>query len=99
MQIILFFITIIIIFFRTKLKNIIIVGPKSTKCHINEDCQHRDFDNYVTSLSIITTPDVPSGGSFCVKNRTCIMWAGANESRLIVTSTIEWSKSSWLKGK
>ncbi|GES88497.1 GRAM domain protein [Rhizophagus clarus] len=74
------------------------IGPKSTKCIIKEECQHRDFDNYVTNASITTTPDVPSGNSFCVKNRICIMWAGANESRLIVTCSVEWSKSSWLKG-
>ncbi|RGB43607.1 hypothetical protein C1646_749622 [Rhizophagus diaphanus] len=74
------------------------IGPKSTKCIIKDECQHRDFDNYVTNASTTTTPDVPSGSSFCVKNRICIMWAGANESRLIVTCSVEWSKSSWLKG-
>ncbi|RIA84039.1 hypothetical protein C1645_785068 [Glomus cerebriforme] len=74
------------------------IGPKSTKCIIEDECQHRDFDNYVTNVSTTTTPDVPSGNSFCVKNRICIMWAGANESRIIVTCSIEWSKSSWLKG-
>ncbi|CAJ0637245.1 14326_t:CDS:10 [Entrophospora sp. SA101] len=74
------------------------LGPKSTKCIINDESLHRDFENYTTNLSITTTPDVPSGGSFCVKTKTCIMWAGQSETRIIVTCSVEWSKSSWLKG-
>ncbi|CAI2183299.1 15136_t:CDS:2 [Funneliformis geosporum] len=61
-----------------------------------DECSH--FDDYITNVSTTTTPDVPSGNSFCIKTRTCIMWAGTNESRIIVTCAIEWSKSSWLKG-
>ncbi|CAJ0831241.1 1893_t:CDS:10 [Entrophospora sp. SA101] len=75
------------------------LGPKSTKCIINDESLHRDFENYTTNLSITTTPDVPSGGSFCVKTKTCIMWAGQSETRIIVTCSVEWSKSSWLKGQ
>lgn len=72
------------------------IGPKSTKCFIKDECSH--FDDYITNVSTATTPDVPSGNNFCVKTRTCIMCAGTNESRIIVTCAIEWSKSSWLKG-
>nr|CAG8435625.1 13588_t:CDS:10 [Entrophospora candida] len=75
------------------------LGPKSTKCIINNESLHRDFENYTTNLSITTTPDVPSGGSFCVKTKTCIMWAGQSDTRIIVTCSVEWSKSSWLKGQ
>lgn len=74
------------------------IGPKSTKCCIEEECLHKDFDNYVTTLSTTTTPDVPSGTSFGVKSRICIMRAGFNETRIIATCAVEWSKSSWLKG-
>ncbi|CAG8825150.1 8585_t:CDS:10, partial [Gigaspora margarita] len=73
------------------------IGPKSTKCCIEEECLHKDFDNYVTTLSTTTTPDVPSGTSFGVKSRICIMRAGFNETRIIATCAVEWSKSSWLK--
>ncbi|RUS19832.1 hypothetical protein BC937DRAFT_86840 [Endogone sp. FLAS-F59071] len=71
--------------------------PRSTKCHLREECLHRDFDRYVTHLTTTQTPDVPSGSSFSVKTRTCIMWAGSGESRVVVTFVTEWTKSSWLK--
>ncbi|RHZ86796.1 hypothetical protein Glove_46g177 [Diversispora epigaea] len=74
------------------------IGPRSTKCCIMDETLHKDFDNYVVNLSTTTTPDVPSGNSFSVKTRTCFMWAGPNETRIITTCAVEWSKSSWLKG-
>ncbi|CAG8599411.1 1540_t:CDS:10 [Ambispora leptoticha] len=74
------------------------MGPKTTKCYLKDECLLRDFDSFVTNLTTTTTPDVPFGGSFCVKTRTCIMWAGPNETRVIVTAAVEFSKSSWLKG-
>ncbi|KAG9288729.1 hypothetical protein G9A89_004348 [Geosiphon pyriformis] len=74
------------------------IGPRSTKCYLKDQCLHRDFEIYVTNLTTTTTPDVPSGSSFSVKTRTCIMWAGVNEARVIVTCAVEFTKSSWLKG-
>ncbi|CAG8616608.1 2963_t:CDS:2, partial [Scutellospora calospora] len=35
---------------------------------------------------------------FSVKTRICIMRAGFNETRIITTCAVDWSKSSWLKG-
>src|SRR5437763_16788582 len=60
------------------------IGPKSTKCFFEDECQHCDYDNYVTTVITTTTPDVPQGNCFVVKTRLCIMWAGANEVRVIV---------------
>ncbi|CAG8504079.1 9581_t:CDS:2 [Ambispora gerdemannii] len=74
------------------------MGPKSTKCYLKDECLHRDFDRYVTNFTITNTPDVPYGSYFSVKTRTCIMWAGANETRIIVSTAVEFSKSSWIKG-
>jgi VAD1 Analog of StAR-related lipid transfer domain len=74
------------------------VGPKSTKCYIEEENLHVDFDNYIEILITTRTPDVPSGGSFSIKTKACIMWARFNRCRLLVTTQVEWSKGSFLKG-
>ncbi|CAG8558767.1 5772_t:CDS:2 [Acaulospora morrowiae] len=68
------------------------IGPKSTKCYLKEECLS------VVMLLTTETPDVPSGGSFSVKTRTCIMWGGRNKVRVIVTAAVEFLKSTWLKG-
>ncbi|SPO40631.1 related to YSP2 - protein involved in programmed cell death [Pseudozyma flocculosa] len=74
-------------------------GPKQTKCHLSDENMHVDFDNYVTTLTTTRTPDVPSGGSFSVKTRTCITWAGGgNVSRVYVTCGVEWTGRSMIKG-
>ncbi|RUP24471.1 hypothetical protein BC936DRAFT_138921 [Jimgerdemannia flammicorona] len=73
------------------------LGPRSTKCLLREECLHKDSDRYVSHLTTTQTPDVPSGGAFTIKTRTCIMWAGPAESRVVVSFTTEWTKSSWLK--
>ncbi|GBC02138.1 hypothetical protein RclHR1_04480002 [Rhizophagus clarus] len=72
-------------------------GLKSTKCYIKDEILHQDFDNYVTILTSTSSPDVPSGGIFIVKTRTCIMWADLNVTRVIVTSTVEFSGHTILK--
>ena len=74
------------------------IGPKQTKCHITDEHQHRDYDDYISMLTTTKTPDVPSGGVFSVKTRTCIMWAGSNSSKVVVTTTVEWTGKSWVKG-
>jgi hypothetical protein len=73
------------------------IGPKQTKCEIKDETVHVDFDDYVVTLTTTRTPDVPSGGMFSVKTRTCIMWAGAASSRLIVTTTVEWTGRSFIR--
>lgn len=44
-------------------------------------------------------PDVPSGGVFSVKTKTCLMWAGSNSTKVVVTTIVEWTGKSWVKGE
>jgi hypothetical protein len=74
------------------------MGPKQTKCNIHEKVLAQDFNSSCVALTTTTTPDVPSGSSFQVMTRCCMMWAGGPTTRIIITFTIEWSKSSWIKG-
>ncbi|KAI7878643.1 GRAM-domain-containing protein [Lichtheimia hyalospora FSU 10163] len=73
------------------------IGPRSTKCLLKEQVKHLDLENSVTQVITTQTPDVPSGGSFVVKTRLCIMWAGQGKVRVLVTVLVEFTKSSWLK--
>lgn len=74
------------------------MGPKQTKCNITEQVQVQDFNSSCVALTTTTTPDVPSGSSFQVMTKFCMMWAGGPTTRVLVTCNIEWSKSSWIKG-
>ncbi|THV00736.1 GRAM-domain-containing protein [Dendrothele bispora CBS 962.96] len=74
------------------------VGPKQTKCEIRDETVYCDFQEYVATVTTTKTPDVPSGGVFSVKTRTCIMWASPVSSRIIVTSQVEWTGRSFIKG-
>jgi hypothetical protein len=74
------------------------IGPKSTRCEIRYETLHCDFDDYVVVLTTTRTPDVPSGGVFGVKTRTCLMWASSASSRIVVTSQVEWTGRSFIKG-
>ncbi|KAI8974282.1 hypothetical protein BDB01DRAFT_853908 [Pilobolus umbonatus] len=73
------------------------IGPKSTKCYLKEDMIYLDKANYLCQLTVTQTPDVPSGGSFTVKTRTCITWCGVQQVRVLVTVLVDFTKSSWLK--
>ncbi|KAG9088124.1 hypothetical protein FRC06_002226 [Ceratobasidium sp. 370] len=73
------------------------IGPKSTKCELKDETLHVDFDDYVSTLTTTRTPEVPSGNVFSVKTRTCIMWAGAATSRLVVSTTVEWTGRSFIR--
>ena len=73
------------------------IGPKQTKCIITQEVLHQDIHKYVTVLATTYTPDVPSGGSFSCKTRTCFTWAGKGKVRVLVTVQVEFTKSSWLK--
>ncbi|KAK4522070.1 uncharacterized protein ATC70_004609 [Mucor velutinosus] len=73
------------------------IGPKLTKCYLKEEVLHLDTADYVSQLTVTQTPDVPSGGSFSVKTRTCISWCGQGQVRVLVTVLVDFTKSSWLK--
>ncbi|KAF8924915.1 hypothetical protein EDD21DRAFT_381821 [Dissophora ornata] len=75
------------------------IGPKTTKAILTDVCENKDFDDYVTTVTTTSTPDVPSGGSFTTKCRTCITWAGPNQVQVVVTGAVEFTKSSWIKGQ
>lgn len=74
------------------------MGPKQTKCEIKDEVEHLDLEQYVSTISSTRTPDVPSGGVFTVKTRTCVMWASAISSRVMVTTQVDWSGRSFIKG-
>ncbi|KAJ7664697.1 hypothetical protein B0H17DRAFT_952029 [Mycena rosella] len=74
------------------------LGPRQTKCEIRDETVHIDFDDYVSTLTTTRNPDVPSGGVFSVKTRTCIMWATPLSTKIIVTTQVEWTGRSFIKG-
>ncbi|KAK7061239.1 hypothetical protein R3P38DRAFT_3302474 [Favolaschia claudopus] len=74
------------------------LGPKQTKCELRDENVHIDFDDYVSTLTTTRTPDVPSGGVFSVKTRTCMMWASPLTTRVIVTTQVDWTGRSFIKG-
>jgi hypothetical protein len=73
------------------------LGPRSTKCEITDETVYADFDDYVSNVTTTRTPNVPSGGAFSVKTRTCLMWASAASTRIKVTTKIEWTGRSYVK--
>ncbi|KAL7414042.1 hypothetical protein BDY24DRAFT_350834 [Mrakia frigida] len=73
-------------------------GPKQTKCELQDETVYVDFDDYVSMVTTTRTPDVPSGGSFSVKTRTCLMWAGGNSTRVLVTCQVDWTGRSFIRG-
>ncbi|KAG8680842.1 hypothetical protein FRC11_001926, partial [Ceratobasidium sp. 423] len=68
----------------------IYIGPGHTKYELKDEILRVDFDDYVSILTTIRTPDVPNGNAFVVKTKTCITWASAAASRLIVMTAVEW---------
>ncbi|GAA5863774.1 hypothetical protein JCM3774_001154 [Rhodotorula dairenensis] len=74
------------------------IGPRQTKCLITDESAHVDFDDFVCVITTTRTPDVPSGSAFAVKTRTSMTWAKGNKCRVVVTTGVEWSKSSFIKG-
>lgn len=75
------------------------IGPKQTKCVITDENAHVDFDDFVCVITTTRTPDVPSGTAFAVKTRTSLTWTRNNSCRVVVTTGVEWSKSSFIKGE
>jgi hypothetical protein len=65
---------------------------------ITDESAHVDFDDFVCVVTTTRTPDVPSGSAFAVKTRTSMTWSRGNQCRVVVTTGVEWSKSSFIKG-
>uniref|UniRef100_A0A093UZL8 Putative membrane protein C20F10.07 n=1 Tax=Talaromyces marneffei PM1 TaxID=1077442 RepID=A0A093UZL8_TALMA len=74
------------------------IGPKQTKCISTEQLDVLDMEKAVLATLTTQTPDVPSGNVFCVKTKYLLTWAPNNQTRFLMTCTIEWSGKSWLKG-
>lgn len=75
------------------------IGPSKTKCNVTEDLKQLDYEKAASVVITTLSPDVPSGNSFSVKTRYCMMWAEENSTRIIVNCTIDWTAKSWLKSK
>ena len=74
------------------------IGPKQTKCITTNTLLSFDLEKAVTIDCSTQTPDVPSGNVFVTKTRYCLMWGPQNSTRMIASSTVEWSGKSWIKG-
>ncbi|KAE8423291.1 hypothetical protein BDV36DRAFT_243248 [Aspergillus pseudocaelatus] len=74
------------------------IGPKQTKCISTETLDFLDLEKAVLVTLSTQTPDVPSGNVFCTKTKYLFTWAANNQTRFLMTCTIEWSGKSWLKG-
>ncbi|KAJ5271599.1 hypothetical protein N7524_004868 [Penicillium chrysogenum] len=74
------------------------IGPKQTKCISTENMDFLDLEKAVLVTLSTQTPDVPSGNVFATMTKYLFTWAPGNQTRFLMTCTIEWSGKSWLKG-
>ena len=74
------------------------IGPRSTKCVITENLDAFDLEKAISVTVSTQTPDVPSGNVFSTKTKYCFMWGPGNGTRIIMSSMIEWTGKSWIKG-
>ncbi|CRG87142.1 putative membrane protein C20F10,07 [Talaromyces islandicus] len=74
------------------------IGPKQTKCISSETLDLLDLEKAVLVTVATQTPDVPSGNIFTVKTKYLFTWAPNNQTKFLMSCTIEWSGKSWLKG-
>ena len=75
------------------------IGPKQTKCLISQTLDVFDLEKAACVTCSTQTPDVPSGSSFVTKTKYCLMWGPSNSTRFLMSSTVEWTAKSWLKGQ
>ncbi|SCU95966.1 LAME_0F14290g1_1 [Lachancea meyersii CBS 8951] len=74
------------------------VGPKKTKCFIEERIERNDLENQIIVRQITKTPDVPSGSSFSINTKFYLYWGSNNSTRMLVVSNVIWTAKSWIKG-
>lgn len=75
------------------------IGPKQTKCLVSQTMDTFDLEKAVSVTCSTQTPDVPSGNVFVTKTRYCLMWGPGNGTRMLMSSGVEWSGKSWIKGE
>lgn len=74
------------------------IGPKQTRCLIQEVIESDDVESCIVWKQISKTPDVPSGNSFEVHTKFYISWGEKNSTNMLVATKVEWSGKSWIKG-
>lgn len=74
------------------------IGPKQTKCLVNEKIEHKDFNHYTLTRQTVRSPDVPYGNSFSVQSRIFLSWGPSNTTNMLVVSNVVWTGKSLLKG-
>ncbi|AGO12762.1 AaceriADR294Cp [[Ashbya] aceris (nom. inval.)] len=74
------------------------VGPKQTRCLIQEKVLHCDMDSHVIVEQITKTPDVPSGSAFEIHTRFYLSWGKDNSTDMLVVTNIVWTGRCWIKG-
>ncbi|KAJ3143049.1 hypothetical protein HDU90_002923 [Geranomyces variabilis] len=73
------------------------IGPKQTRCKITEELISATPDTVCVTVRA-DTPDVPSGGAFHVLTRICLTHVPPSKTRVVVSTEIVFTKSSWIKG-
>ncbi|SCU98534.1 LAFA_0G18580g1_1 [Lachancea sp. 'fantastica'] len=73
------------------------VGPKKTKCYIEEKVERNDLESQIIVRQITKTPDVPSGSSFSVNTKLHLYWGSNNQTNILVVSNVVWTAKSWIK--
>lgn len=74
------------------------VGPKQTKCLSTETIEDWDLKSVVTVITETRTPDVPSGNSFTTMSRVNLAWGPNNTTKFRMSTWIDWTGKSWIKG-
>ncbi|OUM51269.1 hypothetical protein BVG19_g361 [[Candida] boidinii] len=74
------------------------IGPKQTKCLINESIKKADFEESCHVLQTIETPDVPSGNAFKVLTKFYLSWGPNNSTKILIMTQVVWTGKSWIKG-
>ncbi|KAI8800638.1 hypothetical protein BJ742DRAFT_65378 [Cladochytrium replicatum] len=76
------------------------IGPKAVICKVREELLKYVQGNNVCVLGSSQTPDAPSGSSFVINVRCCMIsdpGSNGKATRLKVSCEVEWLKGSWLK--
>ncbi|KAL6949975.1 hypothetical protein ACO0QE_000644 [Hanseniaspora vineae] len=74
------------------------IGPKQTKCLVEEIIEHDDMNSYFMVKQLTKSPDVPSGNAFVTETQLFFCWAEDNKTKFFAVTKCVWSGKSWIKG-
>lgn len=74
------------------------IGPKSTKCEVDETIHNLNYADYIMIVTSTRTPEVPLGKSFSVQTRYVLTWDENNQTNLKLSYFNHWTGTSWIKG-